>query len=83
MHLCAYTMCVLCVSMYFMGDDIHFLYECTKLNNLRVKYLFSPDIRREPNVLNFVNIMQTNDPETIGNLAKLILHGVKLCRAYT
>ena len=44
-----------------MGDEIHFLYECTKLNNLRAKYLFSPDIRREPNVFNFVNIMQTND----------------------
>ena len=61
-----------------MGDDIHFLYECTKLNNLIVKYLFSPDIRREPNVFHFVNIMQTNDPETIGNLAKSILHGLKL-----
>ena len=61
-----------------MGDEIHFLYECTKLNNLRAKYLFSPDIRREPNVFNFVNIMQTNDPETIGNLAKFILHGLKL-----
>ena len=59
-----------------MGDEIHFLYECTKLNNLRVKYLFSPDIRREPNVFNVVNIMQTNDPETIGNLAKFILHGL-------
>ena len=58
-----------------MGDEIHFLYECTKLNNLRVKYLFSPDIRREPNVF---NIMQTNYPETIGNLAKFILHGLKL-----
>ena len=61
-----------------MGDEIHFLHECTKLNNLRAKYLFSPDIRREPNVFNFVNIMQTNDPETIGNLAKFILHGLKL-----
>ena len=38
----------------------------------------SPGIRREPNVFNFVNIMQTNDPETIGNLAKCILHGLKL-----
>ena len=38
----------------------------------------SPGIRWEPNVLNFVNIMRTNDPETIGNLAKLILHGLKL-----
>ena len=54
-----------------------FYMNCTKLNNLRVKYLFSPDIRREPNVFNFVNIMQTNYPETIGNLAKLILHGLK------
>ena len=46
--------------------------------NLRAKYLFSPDIRRESNVFNFVNIMQTNDPETIGNLAKSILHGFKV-----
>ena len=36
-----------------MGDEIRFLYECTKLNHLRVKYLFSPDIRREPNVFNW------------------------------
>ena len=61
-----------------MGDEIHFLYECPKLNNLRVKYMYSPDIRREANVFNFVNIMQTNDPVTIGNLAKFILHGLKL-----
>ena len=61
-----------------MGDEIHFLYECTKLNNLRVKYMSSPGIRSEPNVFNFLNIMQTNDPETIGNLAKFILHGLKL-----
>ena len=66
-----------------MGDKIHFLYECTKLNNLRVKYMFSPDIRREPNVFNFVNIMQTNYPETIGNLAKFILHGLKLYTWHT
>ena len=39
----------------------------------------SPSIRREPNVFNFVNIMQTNDPDTIiGNLSKFILHGLKL-----
>ena len=43
-----------------------FTIECPKLNNLIVKYMYSPDIRREPNVFNFVNIMQTNDPETIG-----------------
>ena len=61
-----------------MRDEIHCLYECTKLNNLRVKYMSSPGIRREPNVLHFVTIMQTNDPETIGNLAKFILHGLKL-----
>ena len=58
---------------------IHFLYECTKLNNLRVKYMSSPRIRREPNVFNLVNIMQANDPETIGNLAKFILHGHMTC----
>ena len=62
-----------------MGDEIHFLYECPKLKKLRVKYMYSPDIRREPNVFNFIKkIMQTNDPKTIGNLAKFILHGLKL-----
>ena len=63
-----------------MGDEIHFFMNVgpTKLNNLRAKYLFSPDIRRESNLFNFVNIMQNNDPETIGNLAKFILHGLKL-----
>ena len=66
-----------------MGDEIHFLYECTKLNNLRVKYLLSPDIRREPNVFNFVNIMPKNYPETIGNLAKFILLGLKLYTWHT
>ena len=45
---------------------------------MRVKYLFSPDIRREPNVFNFVNVMQMNDPETIGSRAKFILLGLKL-----
>ena len=38
----------------------------------------SSGIRREPNAFNFVNIMQTNDPDTICNLAKFILHGLKL-----
>ena len=61
-----------------MGDEIHFLYECTTLNNSRVKYMSSSGIRMEPNVFNFVNIMQTNDPETIDNLAKFILYGLKL-----
>ena len=32
----------------------------------------------EQNVFTFVNIMQGNDPETIGNLAKFILLGLKL-----
>ena len=38
--------------------------------------MFSPGIRREPNVFNFVNIMLTNDPDTIGYT--FILHGLKL-----
>ena len=41
-----------------MGDEIHFLYECSKLNNLTVKYLFSHDIRREPNVFNCRRMIQ-------------------------
>ena len=66
------------VTNLLWGMKFTFLYECTKLNNLRVKYMSSPGIRREPKVFNFVNIMQTNDLETIGNLAKFILHGLKL-----
>ena len=45
--------------------------------------MFSPGTRMEPNLLNFVNIMQTNDPETIGYLAKFILHGLKLYTGHT
>ena len=48
------------------------------LKHLTVLYMFSPGIRREPNAFNLVNIMQTNDPETIGNQARFILHGLKL-----
>ena len=44
----------------------------TSLNNSGTAELITCD------VFNFVNIMQTNDPETIGNLAKFILHGLKL-----
>ncbi len=32
-----------------MGDEIHFLYECTRLNHLSAKYLFSQDVRSESN----------------------------------
>ena len=30
------------VTNLLWGDEIHFLYECTKLNKLRVKYISSP-----------------------------------------
>ena len=63
--------CTLC-DKAVIADEIHFVYEGTKIYNMIVKYMFSPDIRREPNVFIVLNIMQTNDPETIGNVARLI-----------
>ena len=39
--------------------------------------MFSPGTRMEPNLLNCVTIMQTIDPETIGNLAKFFLKWIK------
>ena len=47
-----------------IGDEIPFLYECTKLNDLRVKYKYS-GIRLVPNVPKFVNMPQSSDSETI------------------
>ena len=54
--------------------SVIFCMSVQSLKNLTVIYMFSPGIRREQNAFNFVNIMQTNDPETIGNQAKFILH---------
>ena len=45
--------------------------------------MFSPGTRMEPDVFNFVNIMQTNDTKIIGNLAKFILYGLKLYTGHT
>ena len=60
-----------------IGDEIHFLFECPKLEDLRIKYMALGDIMR-PNVYNFVHILQDDDPDTIYSLAKFAFHGLKL-----
>ena len=54
------------------GDDIHFLYECTKLLDLRTKYISSCN-RMSTNVHNLTLMLQTSEPDNIYNLAKFIL----------
>ena len=60
-------------------DEIHFLFKCPKLEDLRIKYMALGD-RMRPNVYNFIhNIMlQDNDPGTIYSLAKFACYGLKL-----
>ena len=60
-----------------IGDEIHFLFECPKLEDLRIKYMALGD-RMRPNVYNFVHMLQDNDPGTIYSLAKFAFYGLKL-----
>ena len=60
-----------------IGDEIHFLLEFPKLEDLRMKYMALWD-RLRPNVYNFVNMFQDNDPGTIYSLAKFAFYGLKL-----
>ena len=59
-------------------DELHFLYECTKLHDLRTKYISSCN-RISVNVHNFTHTLQTSEPDKMNNLAKFILCGLKLC----
>ncbi len=47
-----------------IGDEINFLLECPKLEDLRIKYMALGD-RMRPNVYNFVHMLQDDDPDTI------------------
>ena len=60
-----------------IGDEIHFLFECPKLEDLRKKCMALLD-RMRPNVYNFVHTLQDNDPGTIYSLAKFAFYGMKL-----
>ena len=56
-------------------DEIHFLFECQKLEDLRIMALGDRII---PNVYNFVHMLQDDDPNTIYSLAKFAFYGLKL-----
>ena len=45
-----------------LGDDIHLLYECKMLEDLRSKYISSCN-RMSANVHNFTRMLQTSEPE--------------------
>ena len=49
--------CGICVEGV-IGDEIHFLFECQKLEDLRIKCMALGD-RIIPNVYNFVHMLQT------------------------
>ena len=58
-------------------DEIHFLYECTKLDDLITKYISSCNMMNA-NVHNVTRMLQTSEPDKINNLAKCILYVLKL-----
>ena len=60
-----------------IGDEINFLLECHKLEDLRIKYMALGD-RIIPNVYNFVHMLQDNDPDTIYSQAKFAFYGLEL-----
>ena len=60
-----------------LGDEIHFLCECTKLDDLRTKYISSCN-RMGANVYNFTRMLQNSELDKINNLAKFILCVLKL-----
>ena len=60
-----------------LGDNIHFLSECTKLDDIRTKYISSCN-RMSANVFNFTRMLQNSEPDKINNLVKFILCGLKL-----
>ena len=70
------SLCTICDDGV-LGDEIHFLYECTKLDDLRTKYISSCN-RMSANVYNCTRMLQNSEPDKINNLAKFILCGLKL-----
>ena len=60
-----------------IGDGIHFLFKCPKLEDLRIKCMALGD-RMRTNVYNFVHMLQDNDLGTIYSLAKFAFYGLKL-----
>ena len=58
-------------------DEIHVLFECPKLEDLRIKYMALVDIML-PNVYSYVHMLQDDDPDAIYSLAKLAFYGFKL-----
>ena len=68
-------LCTIC-DEGILCDEIRFLYECTKLHDMRTKYLSSCN-RMSSNVHNFIRMLQTSEPDKINNLAKLILHCIE------
>ena len=60
-----------------IGDNIHFLFECEKLEDFRIKYKALGD-RMRPNVYNFVHLLHDDDPGTIHSLAKFAFYDLKL-----
>ena len=59
-----------------IGDEIHFLFECQKLEDLRIKYM-ALGYRIRPNKYNYVRMLQDDDPDTIYSLAKFAFYGLK------
>ena len=58
------------------GDDILILYDYTKLDDLRTKYISSCN-RMSGNEHNFFHMPHISEPDKIYDPAKFILYGLK------
>ena len=60
-----------------IGDEIHFLFECAKLEDLRIKYMALGD-RMRHNVYNILYMLQDDDPDTIYSPLTFAFHALQL-----
>ena len=62
--------CTLC-NNNVLGDEFHFLLQCTKLKEIRERFIPRPYLTN-PNVLKFAELMNCQDRPTLFRLAKYI-----------
>ena len=69
----------LCSCSDKLGDEFHFLFQCTHLNEIRTRYL-DIDYVKSVNTFSFNKIMNSRDYNVIFNLAKFINEGFNILK---
>ena len=67
--------CHLCNSTD-LGDTFHYLFKCTKFTDFRDKFI-SRYYRVNPNMLKFIQLMQTNNTTVLKNLSNFTINIIK------